>query len=241
LTVTRVQVQAWPERRRQRCGQAIVAARDAIHGERRGRVGLRELIHERDQRQLIGVGEEESSQPGRRRPQIVVGAHLIEPRGHGASSDVGCDRRVPAPLGAFVWRRDIAERIRQPVPPALGAAAYDSWLSALVGPYVPETTAQDSRQREAALGRQIANLVLLLVDHVAAGFRVLVLDEAFADRPDASADTIAAVDHRHGRAERRQIVRRREPREPRASDKHRHATEIVSHASTLNGNPRRLR
>jgi hypothetical protein len=83
--------------------------------------------------------------------------------------------------------------------------------------------------------------VVFLVDHVAAGLRMLVLDEALADRPDASAHAIAAVHHRDRRAERRQIARGGEPREPRPRDKHRYASEVVSHVTTLNGNLRRLR
>src|SRR5207237_299039 len=50
-----VQLQLGSERFRQRRGQRIVAALDAIHRARRRRVGVAELIDERDERELVGV------------------------------------------------------------------------------------------------------------------------------------------------------------------------------------------
>ena len=99
---------------------------------------------------------------------------------------------------------------------------------------VAEASAEDARQLQAELAGELANLRLILVDHVAAAFGVLPLGEGVADRPHAAADAIARVDDRDLRAGRDEIVRRGEACEARATHQHRDTVERSSHGSTLN-------
>ncbi len=73
---------------------------------------------------------------------------------------------------------------------------------------------------------QVADFSLRLVDHVAAGFRVLPVGKSFANRPDASADAVACLDDRDGRAHRDEVEGGGETREAGSGDEHGNAGEI---------------
>jgi thiosulfate/3-mercaptopyruvate sulfurtransferase len=69
--------------------------------------------------------------------------------------------------------------------------------------------------------------VLLFVDHVAAGFGVLVLGEAVPNSPRAAADAVARLDDGDRGAAADKIVRGHQAGQPGARDEHRHAGEIA--------------
>ena len=151
-----------------------------------------ELIDQRDQRELVGIGEEEAAQAGRGRAQLVVGLDLIEPRGDRAPGDVA--RRSASPSAARrggTGRLTPRSSLGEPFPAARRVARDDLRPAGLIGAHVAEAAAQNPRQLETELAGQLADLVLLLVDEVAAGLGVLALGEAVADRPDAAADAVA--------------------------------------------------
>ena len=81
----------------------------------------------------------------------------------------------------------------------------------------------------------MTDLGLLLVDHVAAGFGVLLLDESVAQRPDAAADAVSRFDDGDLGAAGQQIARGGEAGESRAGDENRHAAQrpIVRHREDL--------
>ena len=233
-------MQAVAEWRGQRARQPIVAAFDAIHPARRRRVAGGELIDQRDERQLVGIGEKEPAQPGRRRPQLGVGAHLVEPRRDRSPREIGGDRRVPAVLGERVRFGQRPELFRHPLPAARGAARGDLRLPGAVGPHVAEAAAEDPRELQPELLGELADLRLVLVDQVAAGLGVLAVGEAVAQRPDAAADAVARVDD----GDRAPSATRSRAAASPASPAPATSTETplsVSHAHTLNGNARRLR
>ena len=211
------QMQPIAERRSQRGREAIVAALDAIHRARCRRLAGRELIEQRDERQLVGIGQEEAAQPGGRRPHLGVGPDLVEPRGHGAARQSGGDGRIPPLLGERVRLGQVLEFVRQTLPSTCCAAARDPRPAGAVQADVAKASPENARERQPKLFRELTDLELRLVDHVAAGFGVLAVGEAVADGPDAPADAIARVDDRDVRAQD-EIARRDEPRETRARD-----------------------
>ena len=123
--------------------------------------------------------------------------------------------------------------LRELAPSARDAAIDDARRLAGAGgarTHVAEAIAQDPGERQSQLAGQLADLLLRLVDHVAAGFGVLAVGEAVADRPDAAAHAVARLDDGHGRAHGREVVGGGQPREAGAGDEDRHAGEgrIVS-------------
>ena len=62
-----------------RGGEPIVASADAVHGAARRRIVRRELIDEREERQLLGISQEEAAEAEGRGPQLVIGPGLVEP------------------------------------------------------------------------------------------------------------------------------------------------------------------
>ena len=128
---------------------------------------------------------------------------------------IGVSHRCSARrYGLIAWLRDF----RQPFPAARHVAADNARLAGWVGPDVTEAATQNAGQLEAHVLAEIANLVLRFVDHVAAGFGVLALLEAVADRPDAATDAVARVDHRDVRPEREEIPRGGQAGEPGTGD-----------------------
>ena len=108
--------------------------------------------------------------------------------------------------------------------------------------HVAETAAQDARQLQPDVVGEAADLLLRLVDQIAARFGVLLFGEPVANRPDASADAVARVDDGDRCAARGEIARGGEACESGARDEHRHAVQRRSrHVLTLNGNRGRLR
>jgi hypothetical protein len=67
---------------------------------------------------------------------------------------------------------------------------------------------------------QVADFVLRLIDHVAAGFGVMALGEAVPDGPDAAAHPVAGVDDGYRRPGRREVVGCGEAGEAGACDEH---------------------
>ena len=90
----------------------------------------------------------------------------------------------------------------------LTASGDDFRLARLVRAHVAESVAQDARERETQRRGEVADFRLRLVDHVAAGFRVLPLQEPVSHRQDPSAHTIACIQNGHICAHREQIVSR---------------------------------
>ena len=125
-----------------------------------------------------------------------------------------------------------ARRLRQSLPTPRRVAADDVRLAGRVGPDVAEAAAQDARQLEAELLAEIADLVLGFVDHVAAGFGVLAFGETVADGPHAAADAVARIDHRHVRAERREIPRGGKAGESCAGNEHGGACQWPRHVNS---------
>ena len=118
-----------PSRAADRGRETIVAAVDPIRlPETLLRPGG-ELIDEGEQRQLVGVGEEEPAQAEERRPQLLVGLDLVEPLRHRAAGEVGGDRRVPPLLGQTVGADGVVERLGQPIPSAPGRPRDDAGLA----------------------------------------------------------------------------------------------------------------
>ncbi len=212
------QSQPVTERCGERGGQPVGTALDAVHAARPRTVFFRELIDECEERQLVGIGEKKAAQTASELPQRVVRVGFVQPLGDRSPREIGGDRRVPALLNEVVGRDQVGEAARQTVPAAGGRAAREARSSRSILPHVPPAVAQDARQGEAQLLAEGADLALGFVDQVAAGFRVLSLDEAVADGPHAAADALARVNHRDGGAERGQIARRGQPGEPGADD-----------------------
>ena len=90
------QMQPVLERRRQGRREPIVASVDPIHRARRRFVIAGELIHQRDEREFIGIGEKESAKPHRRGPQLFVGLRVVEPGRDRAARHLRRDWRVPS-------------------------------------------------------------------------------------------------------------------------------------------------
>jgi len=67
-----------------------------------------------------------------------------------------------------------------------------------------------------AIIKLVSDLLLVLIDQVAARFGVLAVDEPVANRPDAAANPAARVDDGHVGAVHHQIARGGEPRVARA-------------------------
>src|SRR5207344_3108622 len=84
--------------------------------------------------------------------------------------------------------------------------------------HVAEAVAENPGERQPKLAGQLADFLLRFVDHVAAGFGVLAVREAFADRPDAAAHAVASLDDGHGRAHGREVEGGGEPRETSPGD-----------------------
>ena len=75
-----VEVKAIAERRRERGGETVVAALDAVHRAGQWAVVVGgELIDQRDERELVGIGQKESAKACRGRPQLCVGFRTVEP------------------------------------------------------------------------------------------------------------------------------------------------------------------
>ena len=235
-----VQAQAIAKRRRQRRREPVVAAFDAIHVARGRRDVVRELIDERDQRQLLGVGQIEAAQPDRRRAKVRVGLHLIQPRRHRSPREVGGHGGVPPALREQVRFRDRPELLRHALPAARGAARDDFRLARRVRAYVAESAPQDGHQLQPEPLRELADFLVFFVDEIAASLTVLAFREPLTPRPDAAADAVARLHDRDGGALLGEVARRRKAGEARACHQHRDVLQRV-HAHTLNGNARRLR
>ena len=111
-----------------------------------------------------------------------------------------------------------------------------------VGPHVAKPVRQNPHQLEAELVDQRSQLMMLVVDHVAARFGVLPLDEAIADGPDASADAVPRLHDRDVGAKGGEVVRGGESGESSAGDEDGHTRE-VRHGCSVHcmGNRHRLR
>ena len=128
-------------------------------------------------------------------------------------------------LGEAVRTNVAVQLLREPRPPARCVALHDLRLAGSIGADVPEAAAQDACELQPQVGGELADFVLLLVDHVAAGFGVLPLGKAVADRPHAPANAIARVHDGDLGAQRGEIARGREPREARAGHQDRRASK----------------
>ena len=151
--------------------ETVVAAVDAVRLPSAGRLARRELIDEREERQLLGIGEKEPAQAARRFAQLGVGLDLVEPLRHGPPGQIGGDRRIPPLLGEAVRSGQVLEGVRQPVPAAGRRPAHDAGLAGGIGPRVAEAAAQDPRELQPQLFRELLNLVLPLVNQIAARLR----------------------------------------------------------------------
>jgi hypothetical protein len=199
--------------------EPIVSALDAVHPAARGIIA-RELIDERQQRELVWIREEEAPQGSRGRPQLGVRIRLVEPLRHGSAGDVGGDGRIPAPLRQHGALDQRGEHSRHPIPPSCAGAAHDAGTVVRVWQGVAPAVAEDAGELQPEILGQAPDLALGLVDHVAAGLRVLRLRETIARGQDAAADPVSRVDHGHGGAERREIARCREAGQPGAGHQH---------------------
>src|SRR5262245_54586052 len=93
------------------------------------------------------------------------------------------------------------------------------------------------------------DLVLVLVDHVAAGLGVLRLDESLTCGVNAAADMVARLDEGHGGPPGGEIACRAEAGESAARDQHGNSVEISRHGhswsasscSNFSGKARELR
>jgi hypothetical protein len=132
-----VEPQPVAEARGHRQCEPIVAAVDAVHLARL--VGSRELIDERDERQLVGIGQEESAQADGRHAQFLVRLPIVEPLRDRLPRQVGGDRRIPALVGEAVAPGQIAQLTGQAVPSARRFALDDPCAAGRVGPDVPES------------------------------------------------------------------------------------------------------
>ena len=119
---------------------------------------------------------------------------------------------------------------------------HDSRLARSVLPHVAKAAAQDPRELQPDCFGEAPDLVLRVVDQVAAGFGVLVLGKAVPNRPHASAHAIARVDDGDGSAARREVARRRQSRQSGAGHQHGNTIQRRSrHVLTVNGNRGRMR
>ena len=106
-----VELHARAERRGQGRSDAIVSPFDAVHRASRRRVVRGKLVDERDQRELLGIGEKKSAHPGGGCTQLAIGLHFVEPLRYGSAREVGRHRRVPALLGEPVAAGQIGEPV----------------------------------------------------------------------------------------------------------------------------------
>ncbi len=87
---------------------------------------------------------------------------------------------------------------------------------------VAEALAKNPGERQPQFAGQLADFLLRLVDHVAAGFGVLAVRKAVADGPDAAAHAVARLDDGHRRAHGREVVSRGESGETCPGDQDRY-------------------
>ena len=210
---------AGPRPRRQRGGQAIVSALDPVHLVRHRRVVGRELIDEREQRELVGIAKEEAAEPKRRLAQLVVCVDAVQPLGDGFPSDVGDDRRFPAPFGEAVGFAELGHLFGEAIPAAGDAAPHDARPAMFVRAHEAPAAAEDAGQLEAELRRELLDFPLRSVDEIGAALGVLAVLETVPNRPGTAADAIAGFDDGDGGAEGLQVTSGSEPREPCARHK----------------------
>ncbi len=96
-----------------------------------------------------------------------------------------------------------------------------------VAPVAPK----HAHQPQADLSRQTPKLEVRLIDHVAAGFRVLRLGETLPHRPGAPAHAVPSLDHPDIGTHAGQIVCRGQPGESRARHQYGYATQIAVHGA----------
>ena len=82
-----------------------------------------------------------------------------------------------------------------------------------------EAAAEDPRLVEVELGGELTDLLLVVVDQIAARFRVHAA-EAVAQSPYATADAVARLDDDDTAAASLELARGGEPREPGANDQY---------------------
>ena len=166
---------------------------------------------------------------------------LVEPFRHRAAGNARRDRGIPSLLRQPVAANQRLEPAREQVPAARDIPLGDARAIGAVLSHIAEPAAQDRRQLQTQLAGKLANLALSFVNHVAAGFSVLPLLEAVADRPHASADAVAGVNHGDLGAHFDQIARSGEAGQAGAGHYDRHAVQrpgtIVSHTSTVMESP----
>src|SRR5262249_10345665 len=111
-----------------------------------------ELIDERDERQLVGIGEEEAAHRRARRAQLVIGLNVVEPLRDRSPRELGGDRGVPALLGQLVAMTLGGELVLEAAPSAGDAAMEDARAPGAVAPHDAKSAPEDPRQLQTELG-----------------------------------------------------------------------------------------
>jgi hypothetical protein len=87
----------------------------------------------------------------------------------------------------------------------------------------------DPRERQPQLFRELPDLVLPVVNQIAARLGVLLLDERIANRPHSSADPVACVGDGNLGPVADQVAGRHQAGQPRADDKDLDAVQGSAH------------
>ena len=192
-----------------------------------GHAAFGELLHQRQHRQVLGIGEKEPPEPAHRRLERRRRAPLLEPVPHRrprrTCAATALSQRSSASLNSATSAFNIfADRDER------GRAQVQAPLAARVGAVEAEAVAQDPHRLQPELAGERQQVLLVSVDEVGARFGVLPPGEAVAQRPHPPADAIARFDDRHRRAARLERPRGRQPREPRPANDDARSRQIPS-------------
>jgi hypothetical protein len=201
-------------RTQQRVHQAIVSALDTKELRLRGRAALRNLLDDRQNRDLVWIGQKEGPECLRHRMHLGRRIRLAHPvaqrdrrkfpnsirRGVAPRECVAAQERGKAVVQRLPWRR-----------------ATDVIGAARIAESMRKPAAQNPHERQVELAAQIDDFLLVAVDELAAQLAML-LCRKFADCSDAAAGICPCVQQCDGDPGAYKFVSRREARQARSSN-----------------------
>ena len=178
-----------PEPLREPCGQAIVPAGDPEDTPVTRRPRFGELLDQRQERQVLGIGEKEPPEAAHGRLERRGHALLLEPLFNGGPGQPRGDGAVPALFRELeVLNVRLQQRLdRRPE----ARTQLNAPPAADVGSVEAEAVTKNAHRREAELPRERQHVLLLFLDEIRAAFRVLAAGERIADGPHAPSHAVA--------------------------------------------------
>src|SRR5919106_1829777 len=151
-------------------------------------------------------------------------AGVIQPSGNRVPGDRGGNRSIPLFTADFVGANQRLECLPRLPPPTRSGSHTPAPVVA--EPIMREATAKNPRLTQAEFPREPPDLLLFVVDQIAARLCMHV-SEAVAHRPYTTAEALAGLKHDDAPATPLKLAGSCEPREPGANDQHgrwRHGT-----------------